>query len=148
VAIELSETIVKALKTSMLAKDKPRTGALRMIRAAFLEAEKSGKELTQDSAHTILRRMAKQRVEAAEVYATAKRQDLADGEKAELMVIEEFLPQLADADTTRAWVTEAVASTGATQMGELGRVMGALMKAHKGQMDGNMARKMVQEALS
>jgi hypothetical protein len=148
VAIELSATIAQALKTSMLAKDKPRTGALRMIRAAFLEAEKSGKDLTLDGAHAILRRMAKQRVEAAEVYASAKRQDLADVEKAELAVIEEFLPQLADADTTRAWVAEAVASTGATQMGELGRVMGALMKAHKGQMDGNMARKMVQEALS
>jgi len=45
-------------------------------------------------------------------------------------------------------MAEAVASTGATQMGELGRVMGALMKAHKGQMDGNMARQMVQEALT
>ena len=147
-ATALSQTITDALKTSMKAKDKPRTGALRMIRAAFLEAEKSSKGLDDAGALSILRRMVKQRIDAAEQYAAANRSDLADAETAEVAVIEEFLPQLADADTTRAWVAEAVASTGATQMGELGRVMGALMKAHKGQMDGNMARQMVQEALT
>jgi uncharacterized protein YqeY len=92
--------------------------------------------------------MVKQRIDAAEQYSAAKRLDLAEVEQAEVKVIEEFLPQLANADTTRAWVAEAVASTGATQMGELGRVMGALMKAHKGEMDGTMARQMVQEALA
>ena len=63
-------------------------------------------------------------------------------------MIEEFLPQLADEDTTRQWVQEAIAKTGATEMKELGRVMGALMGAHKGEMDGSLARRLVQEALS
>ena len=147
-ANELSGRISQALKESMLAKTKARTGALRMVRAALLEAEKSGKDVDEAGAQSILRRLVKQRHDAAEQYANAKRQDLADAELAEVKVIEEFLPQLADEDTTRAWVAEAVQRTGATEMKELGKVMGALMGAHKGQMDGNLARRLVQEALS
>jgi len=147
-ATTLSTEISQALKASMLAKDKARTGALRMVRAALLEAEKSGKSLDDAGAQAILRRLVKQRQDAAEQYVAAKRQDLADAELAEVTVIDEFLPKLADEDTTRAWVAEAVAKTGATEMRELGKVMGALMGAHKGEMDGGLARRLVQEALS
>lgn len=144
----LSGQVSQALKEAMLAKNKARTGALRMIRAALLEAEKSGKEVNEAGAQAILRRLVKQRQDAAEQYTQAGRQELADAELAEIVVIEEFLPQLADEDTTRRWVEEAVAKTGATEMKELGRVMGALMGAHKGEMDGALARRLVQEALS
>lgn len=144
----ISGQVSQALKDSMRAKDKPRTGALRMIRAALLEAEKSGKDVDEAGAQSILRRLVKQRHDAAEQYAKAGRQELADAELAEVDVIEGFLPKLADEATTRAWVAEAVAKTGATEMNQLGRVMGALMGAHKGEMDGTLARKLVQEALS
>ena len=144
----LSGQVSQALKEAMLAKDKARTGALRMIRAALLEAEKSGKETNEAAAQAILRRLVKQRQDAAEQYSQAGRQELADAELAEIDVIEEFLPKLADEATTRKWVEEAIAKTGATEMKELGRVMGALMGAHKGEMDGALARRLVQEALS
>jgi uncharacterized protein YqeY len=119
-----------------------------MVRAALLEAEKSGKDVDEADAQAILRKLVKQRHDSAEQYASAGRQELADAELAEVVVIEAFLPQLADEDTTRAWVAEAVSRTGATQVAELGKVMGALMGAHKGQMDGNLARRLVQEALT
>ena len=144
----LSGQVSQALKEAMLAKDKARTGALRMIRAALLEAEKSGKDVNEAAAQAILRRLVKQRQDAADQYAQAGRQELADAELAEIVVIEAFLPKLADEDTTRQWVQDAIAKTGATEMKELGRVMGALMGAHKGEMDGALARRLVQEALS
>ena len=147
-ATDLSQQIADALKASMRAKDKERTGALRMIRAALLEAEKSGKDLNEAGAQAILRRLVKQRQDAASQYSDAGRDDLAQAELAEVDVIESFLPKLADEETTRQWVAEAVAKTGATEMKELGKVMGALMGAHKGEMDGNLARQLVQEALS
>ena len=63
-------------------------------------------------------------------------------------MIEEFLPRLADEDATRAWVREAIAATGAAQPGDVGKVMGALMKAHKGEVDGQLARRLAQELLA
>ena len=62
-------------------------------------------------------------------------------------MIEEFLPRLADEATTRAWVEEAIAASGATSAKELGKVMGALMKAHKGDVDGDLARRIAAERL-
>ena len=80
----LSGQVSQALKEAMLAKDKARTGALRMIRAALLEAEKSGKETNEAGAQAILRRLVKQRQDAAEQYSQAGRQELADAELAEI----------------------------------------------------------------
>ena len=68
-------------------------------------------------------------------------------ERAELAVIDEFLPSLADEATTRSWVEQAIAASGAAKAGDLGRVMGALMKAHKGEVDGNLARRIAAESL-
>jgi uncharacterized protein YqeY len=62
-------------------------------------------------------------------------------------VIQTFLPQLADEATTRRWVEEAIAASGASSQKEIGKVMGALMKAHKGEMDGNVARRIASELL-
>ena len=73
---------------------------------------------------------------------------LAANERAELAVVQEFLPSLADEAQTRGWVEEAIAASGAASPGDMGRVMGALMKAHKGDIDGNIAKKIAQELLS
>jgi uncharacterized protein YqeY len=72
---------------------------------------------------------------------------MAENERAELAVIQEFLPQLADEAETRGWVEAAIASTGASEKKDMGKVMGALMKDHKAEVDGNIARKLVQELL-
>lgn len=143
------DDVTTQMKAAMRAKEADKLRALRGIRAAFIEEmKKDGRDsLSDDAAQTTLRRLAKQRRDSLETYTAAGRQDLADVEAAELAVIETFLPQLADEAQTRAWVAEAVAAAGATSMRDMGKVMGALMKARRGQVDGGLARKLVQEAL-
>lgn len=148
--MSLVDDVSAQLKTAMRAKDKPRVQALRSIRAGFIEASKlagAGDSISDEQAQVILRRLAKQRAESIAAFEAGDRPDLAQVEKVELEVIEAFLPSLADEATTRAWVQEAIASTGASGPGDLGRVMGALMKAHKGQMDGKLANQLVRQLL-
>jgi uncharacterized protein YqeY len=143
------ETVTAQMKAAMKAKDAPRLAALRNIRAAFLiEMKKDGSETLDDATSiAVLRRLAKQRQESIEAFGQAGRQERVAEEQAELRVIEEFLPRLADEATTRAWVQEAIAASGAASAKELGKVMGALMKAHKGDVDGDLARRLAAELL-
>jgi uncharacterized protein YqeY len=143
------ETVTEQMKAAMKAKDTARLTALRSIRAAFLvEMKKDGAD-TLDEAVAIaaLRRLAKQRQESIEAFEKAGRTEQLAAEKSELAVIDEFLPSLADEATTRAWVEEAIATTGASTPKELGRVMGTVMKAHKGDVDGDLARRLATELL-
>lgn len=144
------EQVSEELKEAMRAKDKTRVVALRGIRAAFIEALKvEGTEtLPDEEAHTILRRLAKQRRESIEAFEQGGREDLVGQEKRELEVIEAYLPALADEETTRAWVRLAIERTGASAPSDMGKVMGALMSAHPGQVDGKLANKLVRELLS
>ena len=138
------------IKASMRAKDKPRTAALRNIRAAFIEAlkEDGSETLSDDTAVAILTRLGKQRRESIVAYEAGGRADLVATEEAELAIIEHWLPKLADEATTRQWVNEAVAASGAASPADMGKVMGALMKAHKGELDGKLANQLVREALA
>ncbi len=137
------------LKTAMRARDKVRVAGLRGIRAALLEEQKkTGAETVADDAClTILRRLAKQRRESIDAYRAGGRDDLLAAEESELAVIEAFLPQLADEATTRAWVQEAIEATGAASMRDMGKVMGHLMKHHKGALDGKLANTLVRELI-
>jgi uncharacterized protein YqeY len=145
----LVETVTAQMKDAMKAKDAARLGALRNIRAAFLvEMKKDGSETLDDAvAVGVLRKLAKQRQESIDAFTQAQRPERAAEERAEQAVIEEFLPRLADEATTRRWVDEAIAASGATGAKELGKVMGALMKAHKGDVDGDLARRLAAEKL-
>jgi hypothetical protein len=96
----------------------------------------------------VLRRLEKQRLESIEAFERGGREDRAEEERAELGVVREFLPSLAGADQTRAWVAEAIAATGASRPGDVGRVMGAVMKAHKGEVDGTLAREIAAQLLA
>jgi uncharacterized protein YqeY len=145
------DEVASQLKQAMRDQDKPRLQALRNIRAAFLEAlkvEGAPDALPDTEAEGILRRLAKQRRESIEAYDAGNREDLAASERAELAVVESFLPQLADQGQTETWVTEAIAATGASGPGDLGRVMGHLMKNHKDQLDGKLANQIARRALS
>ena len=147
--MSIADTVNEQMKTAMRAKDKERLAALRFIRAAIIEEQKTGKgDVTDDMIVALMRRMVKQRVDAAATYRQGAREDLAAKEEGEMKVIAEFLPQLADEATTRKWVEEAIAASGASSMREMGKAMGALMKAHKGEVDGKLARQLIQAALS
>ncbi len=95
----------------------------------------------------LLRRLGKQRKESIEAFEQAGREDRAETEREELAVVQEFLPSLADEETTRGWVQTAIEASGASEPKEMGKVMGALMKAHKGEVDGGLAQKIARELL-
>lgn len=137
------------MKDALRAQRKLELQALRNIRAAFLlrMKEDGSQTVSDEECVTILRRLEKQRRESIEAFEAGGRAERAAEEKAELEVILAFLPKLADEAATRAWVQAAIAESGAKTQKDLGRVMGALMKAHKGDVDGNVARKLAAELL-
>jgi uncharacterized protein YqeY len=147
--MSIVENVSKQLTAAMKAREVARISALRMIRAALIEETKrEGIEPDDEKAMEVLRRLRKQRDESAEAYEQAGRSDLAELELAEAAVIDGFLPRLADEATTAAWVREAIAVSGATSVRELGKAMGALMKAHRGELDAKLARSLIERELA
>ena len=127
------------LTTAMKARDELRTATLRMVLTAVSAEEVSGKEareLSDDEVQAVLRREAKKRREAAEAFAGAGRTEQAAREQAEGEVLSGYLPaQLEDADLA-AIVADAVTTSGASGMQDMGRVMGAVQKVVAGRADG------------
>jgi len=143
------EQVTERLQEAMRARDKARTSALRNIRAALqTQAKETGADtLPDEESLAVLRRLAKQRAESIEAYDQAGRAELADAERAELAVIEDFLPKLADEETTRRWVREAIERSGAGSAKDVGKVMGVLMKEHRDEIDGKLANRLARELL-
>lgn len=137
------------MKEALKGRQETRLATLRSIRAAFLQEMKkdNAQTLSDEVCIALLRRLEKQRQESIDAFEAAGRADRADAERAELAVLEGFLPKLADEVQTRAWVQEAIAGSGARGAREIGKVMGALMKAHKGDLDGALARRIAAELL-
>jgi len=143
------DDVTSQMKDAMRAKDVLRLATLRSMRSAFLnEMKRDGSDSVSDTVcETLLRKLEKQRKESIDAFTRGGREEMAATERAELAVIQEFLPRLADEAQTRRWVEAAIAETGASGPKEMGKVMGALMKAHKADLDGNLAREIVQELL-
>ena len=148
--MSIFDDVTTGMKEAMRAREKARLSALRGIRAAFLTRmkEDNSESLSDEQCVPLLRRLEKQRRESIEAFGGAGRTEQADAERAELEVIQSFLPSLADQAATRAWVEEALAAVGATGPGDLGRVMGSLMKGHRGEVDGGLARQIAQQLLA
>eukprot|EP00611_Tribonema_gayanum_P008937 TRINITY_DN1864_c0_g1_i2.p1 TRINITY_DN1864_c0_g1~~TRINITY_DN1864_c0_g1_i2.p1 ORF type:complete len:197 (-),score=70.30 TRINITY_DN1864_c0_g1_i2:165-755(-) len=144
------DTISEQMKTAMKAKEADKLAALRNIRAAFLKETKeagAGDTLPDDKCMAVLRKLSKMRKESIDMYAKGGRQELVDKETVELGIIESFLPQLADKETTTQWAQEAIESAGAKGPSDMGKVMGKLMSQHKDEMDGKIAQQVVGELL-
>ncbi len=149
----LREKIQAETVTAMKAKDKDRTAALRLIGAKIkdrdIELRTSDKKPEDDELVTdVLLKMAKQRRESIEMYEDGGRQELAEKEKGELAVIEEFLPQQMSEDETRTAIDAIKADLGADGMKDMGRVMGELKIRHGATLDMSKASGLVKEALS
>lgn len=149
----LREQIQSETVTAMKAKEKERTAALRLIGAKIkdrdIELRTSDKKPGDDELVTdVLMKMAKQRRESIEMYESGGRQELADKEKAELAVIEEFLPKQMSEDETRAVIAQIKADTGAEGMKDMGKVMAELKARHGATLDMSKASGLVKEALS
>lgn len=149
--MDLFDTISADIKKAMLAKDRVRLEALRGIKKEFLEAKtaKGGDgTLTDEAATKVLVKMAKQRRESAAIYTEQNRPELAEGELAEVAVIEEYLPkQLTDEELT-AELKKIIAELGATGPQMMGRVMGTATKALAGKADGRAISAKVKELLN
>ena len=146
----LKATVQSDLTTAMRARDQVRAGTLRMVLTAITTEEVAGKEsreLTDDDVLKVLAKEAKKRKEAATAYTDAGRPELASKEEAELAILEAYLPtQLSDAELA-AIAAEAVASTGATGMAQMGQVMKAAQGVVAGRADGGRVAAAVRAAL-
>ena len=150
----LRERIGEALKAAMLDRNALRLSTLRLITAAIKDRDIAlrgeGREdgATDDEVRSILAKMVKQRQESARAYEEGGRLELAEGELDEIKVIEEFLPRQLSADETAKAVDEAIASTGAASIRDMGRVMGELKARFAGRMDFGAVGPMVKSKLA
>ncbi len=138
---DMRERINASLKEAMKAKDAPRLSTLRLINAAIkdqdiaLRGEGVETGVSDEQILSILAKMIKQRQESVSTYEEAGRLELAEKERAEIKVIEEFLPrQLSDDEIAEA-VSKAMDEVGASSIRDMGRVMGLLKARYAGRMD-------------
>jgi uncharacterized protein len=128
---------------ALKAGDRERAGALRLIVSELQKAEKEG----AGDEIAVLQRERKRRVEAAEAYEKAGREDLAQGERREADLIDPYLPAQLGDDELRAMVDEAVSPTGASSPSDMGQVMGTVMPKVAGRADGKRVSAVVKERL-
>ncbi len=147
--MSLQTDIESAMRAAMKAGDAVRVSTLRLAMAAAHNRQiELGHELTDAEVIEVLDRQVKQRRESIELYRQGGRPELADAEEAELAILREFLPEpLTDAELERL-ARDAVAATGASGPGDMGRVMGVLVPQTKGRADGKAVSDLVRRLLS
>ena len=145
----LKTQVHEQMTAALRGGDKVRLGALRMLSAAITNREKEVlHELDDDEVREVAAKEVKRRAESIEAFESAGRTELADKERAEREVLQPFAPeQLSDAEVD-ALIDGAISSTGATSMGDMGKVMGAVMATAKGKADGSVVQAKVRERLS
>jgi uncharacterized protein YqeY len=149
----MRDQLAAALKDAMKAKDAPRLSTVRLIQAEIktrdIANRGTGKgDATDDEILQIMAKMVKQREESAKIYEDNARPELAAKERAEIVVIQDFMPkQLSEADV-RANVAAAIAEAGATGPKDMGKVMAVLKERYAGQMDFAKASSVLKELLT
>ncbi|HEV2826546.1 MAG TPA: GatB/YqeY domain-containing protein [Pyrinomonadaceae bacterium] len=147
--MSLKQQIISDLTASMKAQDAARTSTLRMVKAAFMNREiEKGSELDDEEMMKLLRSLVKQRRDSVEQYEKGGRQELADKEQSEIVVIEAYLPQAVSREEIEKAIDAALAETGATSMKDMGRVMKAAQTALAGKnADGRVVSDLVKTKL-
>jgi hypothetical protein len=140
----LADTVKRDLADAMRAGEKERVGRLRLVLSELQKAEKDG----GDDQVTVLRRERKRRLDAAEQFRAAGREDLVAGEEAEAELIGSYLPAEMTDEELRTIVVQAVADAGATSPRDMGNVMKLVMPAVDGRADGKRVSAQVKEALT
>ena len=137
------------MKAAMRAKDAPRLSAIRLLMAAIKQREVDERsELDDAGIVAVIDKMLKQRRDSISQYEAAKRQDLADAEKAEIAVLSAYMPQALSAEEVAAEIAAAVATTGANGPADMGKVMSVLKPRLAGRTDMGQASGLVKQALS
>lgn len=146
----LEQQIQEDIKAAMKGRDSVAMNATRAIKGEILlskTSEGGSREVTDGDILKMIRKLVKQRREAAEQYVAAGRQELADNELAEAAVMEKYLPQQLSVEEVKAKVRDIIAETGATSLKDMGRVMGVANKALAGLSDGRTISSAVKELL-
>lgn len=146
----LREQLREDLKSAMRAGDATRRGTIRMLEAAIknAEIEKRGQELPEADVLAILQRQVKQRRDSIEQFERGGREDLAEIERAEIAVIEDYLPEQLSEEEIEAAARRVIEQIGASGPGDRGKVMGPLMKELRGKADGSAVNAAVSKLLS
>jgi uncharacterized protein YqeY len=150
--MELEKKINDDIKQAMLSKDSRKLAALRAIKAALL-LEKTGKDVTagvipDEVELKMLQKLVKQRREAAAIYVQQNRPDLAEEETYQATIIEAYLPAKLSEEELRNMIAEAIKTTGASGIKEMGKVMGLVSKQVAGRADNSLIATLVKEMLS
>ena len=151
--MSIKQSILEELKSAMKQKKADRLRVLRSLKAKILEKEiserKGGEgEIDDEQIVEVLMKAAKQRKESIEQFDDGDRKELADKERAELKIIEEFLPEMMSDDEVRAAIKEQIEKMGATDISDMGKVMGVMMGKLKGKAEGGTVSRIVKEELS
>ncbi|MDQ5901602.1 MAG: uncharacterized protein QG580_317 [Patescibacteria group bacterium] len=149
----LHDKIREEIKNSMKAKEEVRVLVLKGILSAFTNELVATKrtpqdKLTDEEALAVISRLAKQRKDSISQFESGGRADLAENEKKELSVLEEFLPTLMSEDEIRKFVENKKSEMGIADASQKGQFMGAVMKDLKGKADGVLVKKVIDELLS
>ena len=152
--MEMRERVNTALKQAMKDKAAERLTTLRLINAAIKDQEIALRGADGDGQIgdaeilAILGKMTKQRKESANAYEEGGRLDLAERERGEIEVIEEFLPRQMDDDEVNAAIDKVISDIGASSIRDMGKIMGALKSEYTGQIDFAKAGLMVKDRLN
>lgn len=151
--MSIKDKLLDDIKAAMKEKDSDRLRVLRSIKSKLMEkeiSERKGGEatLSDEQAVEVLMKAAKQRKESIEQFEKGDRDDLAENEKAELEIIESYLPKMMSEEEVRAEAIKKIEELGASSMADMGKVMGVLMSELKGKAEGSTVSKVVKEELS
>ena len=145
----LRARVVEDMKTAMRAKDAPRLSAIRLLLSSLKQREVDERiELTDTDVLAIVEKMIKQRRDSIEQFEKGARQDLADKEQFEISVLQGYLPAAMSAAEVDATVNEAISSTGAKLMADMGKVMALLKPKLAGRADMGKVSALVKTKLS
>jgi len=146
--MSLSEKIATDFNRALKSGDKVRVAILRMVKSAIKNREiEKGEALGDDEIEGVFRSFVKRAKESIEQFSKAERTDLVEKEKAELAIIQEYLPRQLGEDETREIIRNAIAETGAAGPQDMGKVMKAVMAKGKGLVDGKLANILLKEML-
>lgn len=147
--MSIRQTISDDMKTFMRAKDSARLGAIRLLQAAIKQKEVDERiELNDDQIFSVIQKMLKQRKDSIEAYQKASRQDLIDQEQLEIEVLSKYMPEPLSEEEINQYIEEAIMTTAASDMKDMGKVVGILKSKVAGRADMAEVSKLVRQKLS
>tara|TARA_B100001057_G_scaffold341720_1_gene342586 strand:- start:185 stop:637 length:453 start_codon:yes stop_codon:yes gene_type:complete len=148
-ANSIKSLLEEAVKNSMRDRNKEKTSTLRMAISEIKKEEIDKRiELSDEEIIKILQRMIKQRKESISQFEQAGREELADKENSEILILQDFLPEQMSEEEIKVYVDEAIIESGASTPQDMGKVMGSLKSKLKGNVDMGIVSKLVKESLA